>query len=207
MSNKQNTFHPQTAKFLAVLAENILGGLSTEMMQYWIENPKSLQEHLKFLLDKSGRVLTSLISSIHVDGAKEFKSADFFTTSNKSVKIVYLGNTFKSNFLEKIELDIPSADIKIHDLLKDSLDPRIISELGQNYETSLYDIVELLKLQPNGGRGLLLTNGCANVFYIRDKNNGLWAVSLRWYGGGWRFEADSVGDAYSWGVGSQIVSR
>lgn len=45
----QNTYHAQTAKFIAKVAEN-MPELSSDVMQGWIENPKGLQKILKNVL-------------------------------------------------------------------------------------------------------------------------------------------------------------
>lgn len=41
-----NTYHAQTAKFLAKVAEN-MPALPADIMQGWIENPKALREVLE----------------------------------------------------------------------------------------------------------------------------------------------------------------
>ena len=41
-----NTYHPQTAKFIATVCQNLPPDISGEAMQGWIQNPKSLQKVL-----------------------------------------------------------------------------------------------------------------------------------------------------------------
>ena len=41
-----NTYHPQTAKFIATVCQNLPPDISGEAMQGWIQNPKSLQKIL-----------------------------------------------------------------------------------------------------------------------------------------------------------------
>jgi len=48
--NAMNTYHPQTGKFLAALAQNIPQEISGDVMQGWIENPKALQSALRAAL-------------------------------------------------------------------------------------------------------------------------------------------------------------
>src|SRR5437762_1758507 len=43
----QKTLDPQTRKFATVVIENLPDEISAQIMQGWIENPKSLQEALK----------------------------------------------------------------------------------------------------------------------------------------------------------------
>ena len=61
--------------------------------------------------------------------------------------------------------------------------------------------------QGNGEDGILLTNGYANIFYIRDIKGVFWAVSCRWIGGGWDVSASSVEDPRGWVGGGRVFSR
>lgn len=44
------TYHPQTGKFLAALAQNVPQEISGDVMQGWIDNPKALQKALRVAL-------------------------------------------------------------------------------------------------------------------------------------------------------------
>lgn len=61
--------------------------------------------------------------------------------------------------------------------------------------------------QGNGEDGILLTNGYANIFYIRDINGVFWAVRCPWSGDVWYVRATSVGPPRGWGGGSRVFSR
>ena len=61
--------------------------------------------------------------------------------------------------------------------------------------------------QGNGEDGILLTNGYANIFYIRDIKGVFWAVGCGWDGGGWRVGAISVEDPRGWDGGRRVFSR
>jgi len=58
-------------------------------------------------------------------------------------------------------------------------------------------------------QGILLTNGYANIFYVRGTDGNLWAVLARWCSGlgYWRVEAGSVGGPGVWHAGRQFLSR
>ena len=61
-----------------------------------------------------------------------------------------------------------------------------------------------MERQSNGD---LLTNGYANIFYVRDVNGELRAVFVGWGGVGWSVRAYSVGDPDAWRGGDRVFSR
>lgn len=143
------------------------------------------------------------VTSVSVSSAERFVASEFFTTENPDVKFYDFGSNFRDNFLTRIEKNIPAAELAVDQLVRASLDAPILAELGDRAETALAYLAELLKKQPNGEDGILLTNGYANVFYIGD-----WAVGACWCAGdGWRVNARPVGPPYRWGEGSQFFSR
>jgi hypothetical protein len=89
------------------------------------------------------------------------------------------------------------------------VDGPIINELGgeAKAETTLSEMFSLMEKQKNGESGVLLNNGYANIFYIRDQNGVLRAVGVDWDDGGWYVGAYSVEDPGGWRVGRQVFSR
>jgi hypothetical protein len=151
-------------------------------------------------------VSTNEIAAIASFVAKEkFRERD--TTDD--VKIASLSDNFKSNFLGKKETDIASATLRIQKLRESSRDELILAALGEAAETELAQFWELLKSQGSGQYGMLLLNGWANIAYIRDEKDKLWAVGVRWLAdfNGWVVEAWSVESPRKWLVGNQVVSR
>ncbi|GBE17095.1 hypothetical protein BMS3Abin15_00931 [bacterium BMS3Abin15] len=128
---------------------------------------------------------TAIISAI----AKKFIAKDNFivdTSKKAKVKISYLEDNFRENFLGKTEEAIPEIVLRYHKLRKSSVDKPILAELGgkEKAETTLTEMFALMEKQGNGESGCLLTNGYANIFYIHDVNGVLWAVRLplgRWW--------------------------
>jgi len=53
-----------------------------------------------------------------------------------------------------------------------------------------------MEKQKNGEDGVLLNNGYANIFYIRDQNGVLRAVRVYWDDGSWRVYAHGVTNPY-----------
>ncbi len=124
--------------------------------------------------------------------------------------IDWLGDNFSDHFVCKIESIQAGATLTRHTLNRASLDEPIRKELTPELEeTTLSELYELLSRQSEGQAGILLTNGYANIFYIKDAKGNFWAVSAHCYValGGWRVEASSVTFPLRWFAGCQVFSR
>ena len=155
--------------------------------------------------------LLRLMSTENVAAIESFKAGDHFKVDTKkaATRIYYLGDNFKKHFGRKEEGASEAAEIKIHKLLEGSLDAPIITELGPTCEITLGQFFALLSKQGKGESGPLLTNGWANIAYIRDDEDILWAVSARWLqgGGGWYVYSHSVEFPDRWNADDQVLSR
>ena len=134
------------------------------------------------------------------------------TKRNAPVKISYLGDNFKAWFLNgdgKTEDPISEQTLRYHKLRQSSVDGPIIAELGgeAKAETTLSEMFSLMEKQKHGEDGVLLNNGWANIFYIKDSAGVLRAVYVHWYVGGWGVIADSVEGSGRWLGGYQVFSR
>jgi hypothetical protein len=112
------------------------------------------------------------------------------TTDDALVKISYVGGNVKEWFLNgdgKTEDPIDEQTLQYAKLRKASVDGPIIAELGgqEKSETTLSEMFSLMEKQGKGEDGVLLNNGYANIFYIKDLARVLRAVSVGWRGGGW----------------------
>lgn len=168
--------------------------------------------------------------TITIQLPEPFDRRDFFvrnTKENAPVKISNVGADFTACFLgqtaERAEGAVPSGwsyrtsstngateVILCYQTLSGfSLDRSIIAALGgeSKAETPLVVVAVLMQKQANGERGVLLTNGYANIFYIRNTDGVLRAVYVLWGGDGWDVHAYSVEDPFGWGAGSQVFSR
>ncbi len=142
----------------------------------------------------------------------KFVAAEHFRVDigrKAKVQITFLWDNFSMYFVPKIEEDVPAGELNVSKLLEPSLDARIIAELGERHETYLADLWSLLKQQPNGESGPLLTDGKGNIFYIRDANGTLWTVNAFWNSGygGWYLYIRSVESLRRWCDGLRVVSR
>lgn len=121
---------------------------------------------------------------------------------------IYAWDNFRKLFLGKEEKEAKANRLVIHRLGKNSLDAPIRKELGEGEEITLAHFVHLLKLQSQGQNGVLLTNGYANVAYIKGNDGNLWAVYASWHSGSrdWHVDARSVEFPYDWDAGRQVLS-
>jgi hypothetical protein len=134
------------------------------------------------------------------------------TKHNAQVLISGLGDNFTEWFLlgvGKTEDPITEQALRYLKLRKFSLDGPIIEELGgeAKAETTLSEMFSLMEKQKLGEDGVLLNNGYANIFYIKDQNGVLRAVSVYWHDDGWYVDATSFEDPDGWSDGIQVVSR
>lgn len=207
----------QIPKLVASLVEHqgAFGSMSTDDRQWVIQNTKDaiglFAEAVKNRITKEVKKILTLVAIVKVAAVEHFVAAEKFREGKTTdgVKIAWLGDNFKTNFLGKTEEGIKEAELKIHKLDQNLLDAPIMNELGDTAETTLAHLWELLKRQPKGEEGELLVNGWANIAYIRDGSGELWAVNSRWRAGsgGWHVEALSVTHPLRWYAGSQVVSR
>jgi len=143
---------------------------------------------------------------------KPFVAYDHFavnTGSKAKVKIAYLDGGFQNGFISKIEGPFGGSTLRFGKNKKSSVDYSLINELGgeDGAETTLTELWGALLKQPHGKKGSLLTNGYANIFYIRSKNGVLRAVGAHWNDGGWNFCACPIEGPGEWSAGYLIFSR
>jgi hypothetical protein len=157
-----------------------------------------------------------LVSTVVVSATtSKFVAKDKFvvnTKRNAPVKISAVWDNFTSWFLSgegKTEDPISEQTLRYHKLRKSSVDGPIITELGgeEKSETTLTEMFSLMEKQKNGEDGVLLNNGYANIFYIRDQNGVLRAVYVFWRDDGWNVNAGSVESPDGWDGGHQVFSR
>ena len=123
--------------------------------------------------------------------SRPFKADDTFFNEKSGVKMVKHGNNFTIWFIGKVEKDASDAILMRFKLVTSVRDNEIVRDLGgeDKAEVTLTEIWRLIERQANGGEGVLLVNGWANIFYVRDVNGVLRAVGVDWRDDGWYVEA------------------
>lgn len=205
-------------EFIGLLGQLMKNLLGQDAKTWGDEFKKFLRKEPCWVVNKavSTPSILGFISTIVIPATtSRFVAREKFVldTSRKAkVKISYLGDNFTEWFLSgngKTEDPITEQTLRYHNLRQSSADDSVIAELGgaKNSETTLSEMFSLMKKQGKGEDGVLLSNGRANIFYIRDQNEVLRAVGVRWGGLGWGVGASSVEGRHWWGGGSQVFSR
>lgn len=140
---------------------------------------------------------------------KQFVACEKFKLKKDGGLFSFIEDQFASEFLPLVYETIGELPVVCHRLRKNSRDPVIINTIGgeEFAETTLMDIIAKVEKQPNGEDGELLTNGRANIFYVKNFDGVLRAVCVRWFGGGWRVRARPVGLPREWDDGDLVFSR
>ena len=175
--------------------EQIIGFNKGEYKIVPVEKPKILEK----------------VAEIKIPAIRRFNASKKFKIDPPygRVQIYSLQDSFKNIFLNKIEDPIASSSLKIYKNLVPFPDQEtIIAEIGDSNETTLGQLYYLMSLQPRGEEGRLLTNGTANIFYIRSISKDLECVVVNWFGSGWNLGAYSITCTHcTWHAGRQIFCR
>ncbi len=155
--------------------------------------------------------LRQLIAAFRVANAPFPKHSFFMKTG--PVKL-YFGDSFADWVLKEIPETIEAfqGNLMKTQLTEYMYDSAILNELGQPrpFTAGEFAVIirDLLTRQPNGEDGILLTNGYANIFYIRLEDSRVVAVRVRW-GSGFRvWDLNAIGlDDDRWDDGSCVFSR
>ncbi len=148
-----------------------------------------------------------------------FVAKDRFKLKKDGGICSYFGDNFKAWFMKgvgKTEAPFAGSTLRYGTLRRNATDmpqnpggEAIIPTLGgeEKSETTLTEMFFLMEAQADGKEGILLTNGWANIFYVRDSAGVLRTVRVFWGGVGWGVDAYSVGGPYVWNDGHRVFSR
>ena len=191
-------------------------GLTAGQLNAIVKKLGGKENALALLHDEIKIVRTKILEHIGIvkipATSQKFVAKDHFKLKKDGGICSWFGSNFQTWFLEgesKIEEPIEEQELGFHKLTKNSVDGPIIEELGgkAKAETTLQEVFALISKQPKGEEGDLLTDGYANIFYVRDKENALRAVGVYWRDDGWLVYAYSVEDPGGWHAGYQVFSR
>jgi hypothetical protein len=207
-------------KLAAVIVEHQdhFAAMSSDDCQWAIQNPKdAIAIFADAVKNRTApaekKLLERLLATVAIPGVTSFTAKEHFvldTSKKAAVKISYLGDNFKKHFLSKVEKsEVAAEELAINNLLEYAHDPAIITSLGgeAKVEISLGQFFAAFAKQAKGEDGPLLTNGWANVGYIRDINGVLWAVFGLWDVVGWSFEAPPLDNPFRWRDGYRFLAR
>lgn len=149
-----------------------------------------------------------LVTTVFAPATYNFVATERFVSTD--ILKFSLGDNFKQCFLPKVEQNMHAMELGIYQLTRSAPNQDICAKLTEEYQqTALAYLYELLTRQAKGERGLLLTNGSANIFYILDISGTLWAVNARWCNkfGYWSMGTRSNGSPVEWNEGYRVISR
>jgi len=202
---------------LSVALKEVPGPLNQLLTNLAGENGQRWLEELKKFLRKEPCWVESLlefIGTITIPARTEkFVAKENFVVNTERdalVKISHINDNFKKRFGGKVDDIIAEQTLHYAKILKPSVDTPVISEIGgeAKAETTLVAVYILMTRQPNGEGGALLINSNINIFYVRDIENVLCAVYIRWCSYGWVVLANSLDDlGNKWFKGSQVFYR
>ncbi len=169
---------------------NMIGG--EEMIDALITGRAKIEVKLtKVILSSLGTTNTSATD-------EKFIAKEKFVMNSKEVRFHGIWENFNEWYLTGdgvVDEVMGAQSICFADLTQDCADSLIIKEFGgeKKSETTLAELYDLLKKQGNGEDGVLLTNGRANIFYIKNIFGVLCVVDVYWCSVGWSVHSDSFG--------------
>jgi len=200
---------------LVTLPAEVLG-IVCDLLQK-LDDPEWVEATKRFLRKENPWVEVALavdsllkkVTEVVVPAVADFSTAVFFQTGGP---VGWTSDNFRRMFSDHVEPETPDTTLRIHQLTKPAKDPAIIDELGGEgaVEATLGQMWRMIEKQAKGQEGKLLTNGYANLFYIRSQvDNQLWAVNCGWGSGGrcWSVCAAPVSSPLGWSAGCRVVSR
>jgi len=214
MSNRNEFSAGLGAKVCGAVAD---AGGTPEELNGFSENVTLVKQLLAVIRGTAKIVVTEVAKILQLAKAKTsvpalktlFVVKDHFivdVSDKAEVKISYIGDNFKQQFIKQTVAPRGELNLSSWKLSKNSLDKPILDELGDKQETDIVAVYDLMKLQPKGEKGVLLTNGYANIFYCRDAAGVLQAVYVDWGGGGWNVDSCLVENPSEWDEGRQVFS-
>lgn len=122
----------------------------------------------------------------------------------KKFNIGYTGSNFEAHFMG-MEFTLPKKPKLTFKVLEKPMTVQAILSKLKPEETTLGEFLWAIK---NHKKILDDKNHISNIFYIRDKQNTLWAVFAFFYAGSgyWYANAFSVEDPDAWDAGHRMVS-
>jgi len=115
------------------------------------------------------------------------------------VKITIYRETFNNYFLSgdgKIEAPIDERALNYADMQSAASTKSIVDGFEGSIEVTLREVYFLMEIQGNGESGVLLTNGCQNIFCVLNQEGVLHLVSISWIVDSWyviAYEVDNFG--------------
>lgn len=200
-------------KLFTGLLLDLIEKLSGEQGEEWHEALRKFlrKENPWAEVEKVVVALLKLVKTVELPAIGAFKPEDHIKVTpereRKTAKLVigYVSDNAKACMKGRLEPEEAEATIRVHELCQASVDGPILAELGENIKTGLNRMFQMMEKQGRGQEGDLLTNGCANIFYIEGTD---WAAYCFWLSGDdcWRVYATPVALPHTWDAGRRVFS-
>jgi len=140
------------------------------------------------------------ISSVEISASEVLSAREHFFDRPGFNSPYLVDEDFRQWFFEKVEFAQFACAYAFFKMITDGVDEAIIASLGGESlaETTLAGISFLTGQQRTGEGGVLLTNGHANVFYVRDQFGVLRAIAASWSGLHWDLNANALDSSHPW---------
>ena len=168
-----------------------------------------LADRMKFAITE--KELLAQCEQVSVGPIVPGNAQKFFTTRED----LYVWDGFVDRVLSTVKGEAGLSEriiLQSYTLTEPANDATIRNSLSKNHvfeATELCAILQhLIGGQPNGKEGHLLSNGYANLFYVKGGNDQLYVVLVDWDAGyrGWSVRAWSL-DGDGWHAGNRVFSR
>ncbi len=166
----------QVLKLGACILEN-LPEMSSEVIQGWIDNRKGLQEYLRGLAPpKKYEGAFVGVAPMSIYAREFFKDRDGLRTTRNWNAIIMPDVSVG-------KLSTPPTHVYSIDVPEEINEEQIQSRLPNGYlfegtDTFVCMLAALISTQSTGEKGVLLTNGYANVFYVKVRR--VFSVHVYW---------------------------
>lgn len=189
---------------LVVTSADVRNSVAQVLVDAWRASQAQVEPAVDVARRAVAKPILRLIQTVQVTAVERFVTREHIKEAN----VGWMGNNFKAHFLDKQEDNVQAGELNVHRLEQASLDPPMMAELGEKATISLAHFFQLLTAQSQGQEGALLTDGSANIAYIRGKDGNVRAVRACWdsVGGYWRVYAVSVENRDGWNAGDRVLS-
>lgn len=145
-------------------------------------------------------ILLESLFTVLVPVLKGFSVSDEFENGKNDIDLV--SDKFREYFVGSVKAS-DVAKLRVSRLCRESTNANILKELGDKAETTLAHVLHALSIK----KVMLLANGYANIFYVRDNEGELRVVSLVWgQVCGWDLEVGAIEDGSRWGRDRRVIS-
>ncbi|MEJ0001648.1 MAG: hypothetical protein WDN09_00435 [bacterium] len=156
----------------------------------------------------SGR-LKRAVSGISLEATESFNTKDFFKTKDQGGIFVHVdGDIF--SWLETEVKNSPAKELASYKFTEDITEENIIGDAkagGIYEEVDMAHVKQICERHIVGGEKLLLDNGYANLFWVRNKKGALCGVCVYWNDDGWDVFVVEFRASFEWRAGDRSFFR